>query len=42
MSEKNTTIVSLRNQDWKSVKAETEKIGELLTYISTNNIIELN
>ena len=24
-SEKNTTVPSLRNQDWKTVKAETEK-----------------
>ena len=42
MSEKKTTLPSLRNQHWKKVKAETEKINQLLTYISMNNIMELN
>ena len=42
MSEKKTTLSSLSNQDCKKVMAETEKINELLTYISTNNIMELN
>ena len=40
MSSKKTTLRSLRNQDWKTVKAETEKINELLTHISSNIIIE--
>ena len=35
MSEKKTTLPYLRNQDWKTVKLETGKIGELLTQIST-------
>ena len=39
--EKKTRLPSLRNQDWKTVKAETGKINEL-TDILTNNITELN
>ena len=31
MSEKKTRLPSLRNQDWKIIKAETEKINELFT-----------
>ena len=42
MSEKKTTLRSLRNIDWKTVEAETGKINELLTHISTNNMTELN
>ena len=42
MSEKRTTLPSLRNQNRKTVKVETEKINELLTNISTKNITELN
>ena len=42
MSEKKTRLPSIRNQDWKTIKTETEKINELLTYISTNNLTELN
>ena len=42
MSEKKTTLCSLMNQDWKTVKSETEKINELLTNILTNNITDLN
>ena len=38
MSEKKNRLLSLRNQDWKTIKEETEKISEL----STNNITELN
>ena len=41
MFEKKIRLPSLRNQDWKTVKAETEKINEF-THISTNNITELN
>ena len=37
-----TRELSLRNQDRKIVKAETETINELLTYILTNNMTELN
>ena len=41
MSEKKTALPSLRNQDSKIVKTETEKINKLFTHISTNNM-ELN
>ena len=42
MSEKKTTVPSLRNQDWRLVKSGTEKVNDLLTNIPTNNITELN
>ncbi len=42
MSEKKTTLPSLRNQDLRTVKSETEKVNDLLTNIPTNDIIELN
>ena len=42
MSEKKPTLPFLRNQDRKTVKVETEKINELFTHISTNNITKLN
>ena len=41
MNGKNTTLPSLRNIEWRTVKMETEKINQVLTYISTN-ITELN
>ena len=30
------------NQDWRTVKTETEKKNEILIHISTKNITELN
>ena len=44
MNEKKTTLPPLRNIDWRTLKAETEKINQVLTYISTikKNITELN
>ena len=36
-----TTLTSLRNREWRTVKTETNKIIQVLTYISTNNITEL-
>ncbi len=42
MSEEKTTLPSLRNQDWGTVKFEIEKVNELLTNISTNDITDLN
>ena len=42
MSEKKTKLQSLRNQDWKTVKAKTEKINKSWTHNYTNNITELN
>ena len=41
MFEKKTTLQLLRNQNWKTVKTETEKINKL-THIFMNNIMELN
>ena len=41
-SEKKTIWPSLGNQDWRIVKSETEKVNDLLTNISTNDITELN
>ena len=41
MSEKETTLPSLRNRDWRTVKSETEKVNNLLTNILTNDITEL-
>ena len=38
MTEKKTTLPSLMNQDWKKVKAETEKVNKLLPYIPSGNI----
>ena len=37
-----TTLPSLRNIEWRIVKAETNKVNQVLTYISMNNITELN
>ena len=42
MSEKKTTLPSLWNQNWRTVKYETKKVNDLLTNISTNDITELN
>ena len=42
MSEKKTQLPSLRNQDWTIVKSKTEKVNDLLTNISKNDITELN
>ena len=35
-------LPSLRNIEWKALKIETNKINQVLPYISTNNITELN
>ena len=42
MSEKKSTLLSLRNQDWMTVKSETEKVNNWLINILTNDIMELN
>ena len=42
MNSEKTTLLSLRNIEWRIVKAEKNKVNQLLTYISTNNITELN
>ena len=41
MCEKTSRLSSLRNQNWKTVKLETEQINELLTHISTVNIYRI-
>ena len=42
MNSEKTTLPSLRNIEWRTVKTETNKINQELPYISTNNITELN
>ena len=42
MFEKKTTLLSLRNQHWKTVKFETEKLNDLLTNIPISEITEFN
>ena len=42
MNGEKTTLPSLRNVEWKTVKKETNKINQVIPYISTNNITELN
>ena len=42
MNSEKTTQPSLRNIDWKRVNTETSKINQVLTYISTTNITDLN
>ena len=42
MSEKKTTLPSLRNQEWRTVKSKTEKVNDLLINIPTNDIMDLN
>ena len=37
-----TTLPLLRNLEWRTLKTETNKINQILPYISTNNTIELN
>ena len=42
LNSEKTTLPSLRNIEWRIVKAETNKVNQVRTYISTNNITELN
>ena len=42
MSSEKTTLTSLRNIEWKTLKIETNKINHILPDILTNNITELN
>ena len=42
MNSEKTTLPSLRNIEWRTVKTETNKINQAQPYISTNNITELN
>ena len=42
MNSEKTTLPSLRNIEWRTLKTERNKINQILPYISTNNITELN
>ena len=42
MTENKITLLSLRNQDYKKVKVENEKVNKSLLNIPTDNITELN
>ena len=42
MNSAKTTLLSLRNIKWRTLKTETNKINQIQPYISTNNITELN
>ena len=42
MKSEKTTLPSLRNIEWRTVKTEMNKINQVLAYISTNNITKLN
>ena len=42
MNSEKITLPSLMNIEWRTVKEETNKVNQVLTYISTNNITELN
>ena len=42
MNSEKTTLPSLRNIEWRTVKTETNKINQVLPHISTNNITESN
>ena len=42
MNREKTNLPSLRNKEWRTIKTETNKINQVLHYITTNNITELN
>ena len=42
MNSEKTMLPSLRNIEWRTLKTETNKINQILPYISMNNITELN
>ena len=42
MNSEKTTLPSLRNMDWRTVKMDTNKINQVLIYISMNNVTEIN
>ena len=41
MNGQTTTLPSLRNIEWRTVKMEINKINQVLPYILMNNITEL-
>ena len=42
MNSVKTTLKSLRNIEWGTLKTETNRLNQILPYLSTNNISELN
>ena len=42
MNRGKTTLQSLRNIEWRTLETETNRINQMLPYILTNNISELN
>ena len=42
MNGEKVSLASVRNTQRRTVKTESEKINQVLPYISTNNITELN
>ena len=42
MNSEKTNLPSLRNIEWRTLKIEMNTINQVLPYISTNNITELN
>ena len=42
LNSEKTTLPSLRNIEWRIVKAEMNKVNQVLSYIPTNNITDLN
>ena len=42
MNSEKINLSSLRNIEWRTLKTETNKINQILPYISTNDITELN
>ena len=42
LNSEKSTLPSFRNIEWRIVKAETNKVNQVLTYIPTNNITDLN
>ena len=42
LNSEKTTLPSLRNIEWRIVKAEKNKVNQVLTYIPTSNITDLN
>ena len=42
MNSVRTTLPSFRNIEWRTLKTETNKINQIIPYISTDNITVLN
>ena len=42
MNSEKIPLSPLKNIEWKIVRAETNKVNQVLTYLSTNNMTELN